>query len=354
MAYDILFFEALGEEKHHLADALEQSKKEGKLPQSLRYYIGTETLQEFLAAHPEESLPAIVSTKTHSLLPESWLHSGGKKNVISRSAGYDHFEHLSSVANITSLREYCVNAVAETAVKLMFCICGNLNQYTANTARFERDKCISFKELTGLKATVFGCGKIGKRIYDMLTGLGLDTRAVDIRAEELDALYGHSVRFISPEEATDSDVVICAMNYTKDPASRLYNQGYFTEEYLSKFPDGLVFVNVTRGEIAPEAPLLKLYRSGKLFGIGLDAFRGEAELAKVLRGQKEAQTADEEAAFAIISGALNRSENFYVQAHQGFNSDKAALCKAVETIHHLENFYARGRDGFDSQLPYYL
>lgn len=354
MAYDILFFEALGEEKHHLAEALEASKKEGKLPQDLCYYIGTETLQEYLSAHPGEVLPHIVSTKTHSKLPENWLNTGCKKNVISRSAGYDHFEHLATTANITSLREYCVNAVAETAVKLMFCICGNLNQYTANTALFERDKCISFKELTGLKATVFGCGKIGKRIYEMVSGLGIDTYAVDIRAEELHQAYQGTVRFITPEEATDSDIIICAMNYTKDPASRLYNRNYFTEEYLSRFPDGLVFVNVTRGEIAPEAPLLKLYNSGKIFGIGLDAFCGEAALAQVLRGQKDAETENEAAAGQIISAAMDRSENFYVQAHQGFNSDKAALCKAVETIHHLENFYARGCDGFDSQLPYYL
>ena len=61
---------------------------------------------------------------------------------------------------------------------------------------------------------------------------------------------------------------------------------------------------------------------------------------------------NEEAAFAIISGALNRTENFYVQAHQGFNSDKAALCKAVETLNHLEAYCATG--AFKSQLPYYL
>lgn len=353
MAYDIMFFEALGEENGHLIEAIEQSKAAGKLPAALTYYIGTETLQEYMAANPEEALPDILSIKTHSKLPETWLHTGSKKSILSRSAGYDHVEHLADVANVTSLRKYCVNAVAETAVKFVFAVCGNLNQYTTNTAVFERNNCISFKELTGLKATVFGVGKIGKRIYEMLAGLGIDTRAVDIRAEELSQEYGGSVRFISKEEATDSDIIVCGMNYTKEPASRFYNANYFTEEYLSRFPDGLVFVNVTRGEIAPEAALLKLYRSGKLFGLGLDAFGGEAGLTAVLRGQKEAETENEKAGLEIIRRALDRSENFYVQPHQGFNSDKAALCKAVETIHHLEAYYRRGCDGFDTQLPYY-
>ncbi len=353
MAYDILFFEALGEENGHLREALEASKAAGKLPASLSYYIGTETLQEFLAANPDAVLPDILSTKTHSKLPEEWLATGKKKAVISRSAGYDHFEHLADVANITCLRNYCVNAVAETAVKFVCTVCGNLNQYTTNTQTFERNNCISFKELTGLKTTVFGVGKIGKRIYDMLTGLGMDTRAVDIRAEELSKEYGGSVRFISKEEAIDSDVIVCGMNYTKNPESRFYNPNYFSEEYLSQFPDGLVFVNVTRGEMAQEKTLLKLYRSGKLFGLGLDAFGGESALTAVLRGQKKAETENEKAGAEIIRCALDRSENFYVQPHQGFNSDKAALCKAVETIHHLEDYYRRGCDGFDTQLPYY-
>lgn len=352
MEYDVLFFEALGEEKHHLAEVLARSQAQGRLPRNLRWYIGTETLQVYTAEHPDARLPDILSTKTHSRLPESWLSSGSKKSVISRSAGYDHFEHLAQRANITSLREYCVNAVAETAVKLMFAVCGNLNQYTHNTAVFERDKCISFKELTGLKAAVFGVGRIGKRIYDMLAGLGMDVRGVDLRAEELNREYGGSVRFVTPEEATDCDIVICAMNYTKDPASRFYNKNYFTRDYLSRFPQGFVFVNVTRGEIAPEAPLLELYRQGKLFGIGLDVFGGEAAVTQVLRGEHTPQTDNEAAAVAIIRSALDRSENFYVQAHQGFNSDKAALCKAEETVRHLEHYYAHGC--FASQLPYYL
>ena len=83
--------------------------------------------------------------------------------------------------------------------------------------------------------TVFGVGKIGKRIYDMVKGLGMDARAVDLRADTLSELYKGSVHFISKEEATDSDVIICAMNYTRDPASRYYNTAYFTEEYLRKF-----------------------------------------------------------------------------------------------------------------------
>jgi D-lactate dehydrogenase len=188
----------------------------------------------------------------------------------------------------------------------------------------------------------------------MVKGLGMDARAVDLRANKLSELYNGSVRFISKEEATDSDVIICAMNYTRDPASRYYNKGYFTESYLRSFPKGVVFVNVTRGEIAPEAPLWKLYKEGHIFGIGVDTFNGEAELTKVLRGQKNAETEHEKASVCMINAALDRSANIYVQPHQGFNSDVAALCKATETVKHLEDYFARGCTDFASQLPYYL
>ena len=53
MKYDILFFEALGEESAHLTEEMESAKARGTIPGDLRYYVGTETLQEYLAANPD-------------------------------------------------------------------------------------------------------------------------------------------------------------------------------------------------------------------------------------------------------------------------------------------------------------
>lgn len=353
MKYDIMFFEALGEENGHIAEELEAAKKRGTIPQDLKFFISTDTLQDYMSLYPETVLPDIISTKTQSRLPEEWINSGKKKSVISRSAGYDHFEALSDRVNVTSLRRYCVNAVAETAAKFMLCICGNLNQYQNNMKSFERNNCVSFKELTGLKATVFGVGKIGRRIYEILEGIGLDTYAVDIRQKELSAEYGNNVRFISKDAAVDSDIIICAMNYTRDPDSRFYNKEYFTEEYLTRFKKGLVFVNVTRGEIANESVLLKLYKSGQIFGIGADTFSCEERTANILRGKKKVQTDAERAQIELIHMSLERSGNIYTQPHQGFNSDRAALDKAKESIKHLEAYFKNDCLHFDSQLPYY-
>jgi len=351
MRYDVLFFEALGEENAHLREELEKAKQAGLLPEDLRFLITTDTLQAYLAAHPETELPKILSTKTHSVLPEEWL-KGEKKSVITRSAGYDHFERYASIANITSLREYCVNAVAETALKFVFCTCGNLNEYTVNAEKFERNSGKSFREITGRRAVVFGCGRIGRRIYELCRGVGLETVAVDLRRRELEKEYGDVV-FAEKDEVFDADVILCAMNYTASPESRFYNAGYFSEDYLSRFGNRPVFINVTRGEIAPEGGIWDLYRKGKLFGLGLDVFGHEAKTVPLLRGEKEPENEDEKAVKEIVQAALGRTENVYVQPHQAFNSDKAALDKAVETVRHLTAYYKNGGAGFDSQLPYY-
>ena len=127
-------------------------------------------------------------------------------------------------------------------------------------------------------------------------------------------------------------------------------------QVISRFTENIAqtFVNVTRGEIAPEGELLKVWENGNLFGIGLDVFSGEAGLTKVLRGEKEPETENEKAGAFFIRSAIDRTANIYVQPHQAFNSDVAALCKAEETIRHLEAYYRNGQKCFDSQLPYYL
>lgn len=353
LRFTIMHFEALGPEAKHLEEETLRAKREGALPDDHTYLITPSNLQDFLREHPGTVLPDIITTKTHSVLPEDYLR-GSKKSIVTRSAGYDHFEHLADKANVASLREYCVNAVAQTAMKFLYAAAGELNHYANNTATFERKDSRAFMELTKERIlTVFGVGKIGKRIYELAEANGLTVQGVDLRQEELQALYGGTVRFVPKEEALrSSHIMINAMNLTKNRASRFYNVGYFSIDYLSGAKNGLIFINVTRGEIAPEHVLLELYLSGKIAGLGLDVFTNEAEFAKVLLGEGT-ENRDLLAARALVQKALERSGNIYVQPHQGFNSDIAAKAKAVEAIKHVIAWHRNKKERFDEQLPYY-
>lgn len=351
--YDIMHFEALGPEAQHLEEETKKAIEQKQLPSGHTYFITPNNLQEFLKENPGHSLPEIITTKTHSTLPNDYLE-GQKKSIITRSAGYDHFDHLAEKANIASLREYCVNAVAQTAMKFLYAAAGELNHYTKNIETFERKNSNAFTELDRQRIlTVYGVGKIGRKIYELAEAIGLTVQGVDIRQDELNEAYKGSVRFVTKEDAVvSSDIMVNAMNLTKNMDSRFFNVGYFSREYLSRAKDGIIFINVTRGEIAPESVLLELYQTGKIAGLGLDVFTNESEFAKVLLGDSSRKT-EFLAAQTLVNMSLERSGNIYVQPHQGFNSDIAAKTKAVEAIKHVIAWYKNKGKCFDEQLPYY-
>ena len=352
--YDVIHFEALGAEARYLEKETDRAIRAKALPQTHTCLIIPETVQAFEEAWPGAVLPEIITTKTHSVLSAGYL-SGTRKSIITRSAGYDHFEHLSKTANIASLREYCVNAVAQTAMKLLFAAAGRLNDYTRLTATFDRRAAPAFIELGRHRTlTVFGVGKIGKRIYELAVANGLTVQGVDLREEELSVLYeADGVRFVSKAAALrTSDVIVNAMNLTRNRKSRFFNVGYFKRDDLARAKKGLIFINVTRGEIAPESVLLESCQSGRIAGIGLDVFSREADVAERLNGA-QVEGADLEAAQTLVNLSLQRSGNIYVQPHQGFHSDVAVRAKAVESIRHLSSWYANNGQRFNEQLPYY-
>lgn len=351
--YDIIHFEALGPEASHLEEEIIKAIEQNEIPPKHNYLITPDNVQVFLKQNPDIVLPDIITTKTHSVIPDNYMN-GKKKSIITRSAGYDHFEHLSEKVNIASLREYCVNAVAQTAMKFLYAVAGKLNHYTKNTETFERKNSEAFIELDKHRVlSVFGVGKIGKRVYELAEANGLTVLGVDIRHDELDRLYRGTVRFVTKEEAiASSDIIVNAMNLTKNRQSRFYNVGYFSSEHLSKAKDGLMFINITRGEIAPESILLQLYNSGKISGICLDVFTNESEFTRLLAGEVVSGQ-DVKAAKSLVEMALERTGNIYVQPHQGFNSDVAAKTKAIEAIKHVKAWYKNDGKYFDEQLPYY-
>ncbi len=200
MKYDVIHFEALGSEAVHLKDEMNRAIKDKKLPDNFNYLVVTENLQTFLQKNRNIKLPDLITTKTHSVLPKYYL-AEKKRSVITRSAGYDHFEHLQSIINLASLREYCIEAVSQTAIKLLYATAGRLNEYARKTEIFERNEISSFLQLgKHVMATVFGVGKIGLGIYKLLVANNLSVQAVDIREKELRERLSFIEKISSSEE----------------------------------------------------------------------------------------------------------------------------------------------------------
>ena len=348
----MIHFEALGAEARQLERETRRAVRCGDLPPGHVCLIVPESVQAFLLAHPGTVRPPLITIKTHSEIPAAHLRCGGR-GIVTRSAGYDHVEHLAKHAAITSLREYCVNAVAQTAIKFLYAAAGKLNHYAALTASFDRRSATAFSELgKHLTLTVFGVGKIGGRIAELAAANGLTVQGVDLRQAERAAHFGNTVRFVSKETALrSSHIIVNAMNLTRSRRSRFFNVGYFSRESLQQTRKGLIFINVTRGEIAPESVLLERYQSGQIAGLGLDVFTREAEFATLFTGG-DVLGEDLTAARTLVDMALNRTGNVYVQPHQAFHSDLAVKAKAAETIKHLASWYRNNCTRFDDQLPY--
>ena len=240
-------------------------------------------------------------------------------------------------------------------MKFVYCIAGSANDYSQKCLRFDRKSCEAFTQLgPHLTLTVYGVGRIGKRVYELAQSNGLNVQGVDIRAHQLSQIYRRfSAISVSREDAIRlSHFIVNAMNLTKDASSPRFNVGYFSKAYLALSPHPLAFINVTRGEIAPENGLLELLSTGAIMGLGLDVFSHESKLVQALEGERILDF-DILASIQLIARAQLRTANVYVQPHQAFNSDVAAKTKADEAMVHVVSWFRNGAEKFDDELPYY-
>jgi lactate dehydrogenase-like 2-hydroxyacid dehydrogenase len=55
-------------------------------------------------------------------------------------------------------------------------------------------------------------------------------------------------------------------------------ENLINEDTIKKFPDGVVIANAARGEIIDDEAMIKAIKSGKVFALGLDVYRGEPKI----------------------------------------------------------------------------
>jgi D-lactate dehydrogenase len=313
---DIFFYEAFDEETRAL-------KKH--LPPGLEAGFTRETIQEYASDQPPADF---ISIRTQSVLPCAWAEK--LSAILSRSTGYNHLQRYVEECHFRRpcgyLPLYCHRAVAEQAILLAMALMRNLPAQIAHFYEFNRDG------ITGLECkkktmVVVGVGNIGYEVVRIARGLGMHVLGVDIVEKHPD------VRYVTIENALPlADVIVSAMNLTSD------NEGYFNYERFKKTKRGLIFVNVSRGEISPSLHLLRLMREGRLGGIGLDVFCNESELAVNLRA---ASVSNDEEVQATLE--LSRHSNVILTPHNAFNTQEAVDRKARHSVRQVLDFLEHGR-----------
>lgn len=311
----VFFYEAFEEEAERLRHYL---------PDDIEAGFTSQTIQEYGAETP----PApIISVRTQSDIPIVWGDT--LEAILTRSTGYDHIRRYREACGREvpggCLPLYCHRAVAEQAMLMWMALLRKLRKQTGQFRTFYRDG-ITGGEAQGKTLVVVGVGNIGHEVARIGRGLDMKVIGVDIDPRHEDITYE------SIEEAiVQANIIACCMNLTPE------NRGYFTEELLMKAPRGMIFVNVSRGELSPCRELLPLIESGHLAGMALDVYDEESRLAGILRDGKNEVSPETEATLKLAE-----MENVIFTPHNAFNTVEAVDRKSSQSIEQLIHLREHG------------
>ncbi|CAN5517558.1 D-2-hydroxyacid dehydrogenase [soil metagenome] len=128
-------------------------------------------------------------------------------------------------------------------------------------------------ELEGKTLAIVGAGKIGRRVARIARAFGMTTHATvrtatPERAGELgvDQVYapGHHHEMLG-----QADAVVLCVPHTPD------TEDMIDAEAIAAMKDGVMLVNIARGQVVDEDALLAALQSGKIGFAALDVFRTE-------------------------------------------------------------------------------
>ena len=317
----IVFYEVFDEEEREL-------KKH--IPQKWDVYFEKDTIQE--CGHAV--LPAsLISIRTQSKIPSDWIRQG-LRGVLTRSTGYDHLISLrkqTKTVAIGYLPSYCSRAVAEQAVVMMLSLWRKLPAQMQSFSNFCRDG-LTGEEFFGKKVLVVGVGRIGTECVKIASSMGMTVKGVDIDRREKDVVYTGLTAGIRW-----ADAIICAVPLT-DRTRRMFDQSLF-----KKMKKGMLFLNISRGEIAPLEDIRKALDDGFLSGAGLDVFDREALLAEGLRKGKRFKE-------QRIVEKMKTDYNVILTPHNAFNTRQAVERKSALSVKNIEMFFKTG--AFVDEAPF--
>ena len=312
---DVHFYEAFEEE----AEALRRL-----LPSHITADYTDLTIQEAGHAEPPAKL---ISIRTQSQIPLGW--AGSLAGILSRSTGYDHLTAYAAATGaeigLGYLPLYCHRAVAEQAMLLWMACLRRLPRQIGQFHRFHRDG-ITGLECQGRTLAVVGVGHICGEVCRIGRALGMRVLGVDRDQKHEDVVY------LDPSDALpQADVVVCAMDLNES------SRDYFDAARLSQFRPGAVFVNVSRGELSPSAPLLEALKAGRLGAVALDVYNHEAALAVALRSGEPSADAEVRAALELAA-----RDDAICTPHNAFNTLEAVERKSEHSVQQIAAFLDGG------------
>lgn len=159
--------------------------------------------------------------------------------------------------------------MAEFAVAGVLDLYKHLNLFYESQMAHEWNKDRELKELSGNVISIIGCGSVGYECAKRFKVFDTKIISVDI-FNHCNKVYDEFCHISSIESAVNkSDIVILTLPLTDK------TKGMFNKELLSKFKDGAILVNISRGAVVDENALIDALETNKLGGAVLDVFENE-------------------------------------------------------------------------------
>lgn len=161
-----------------------------------------------------------------------------------------------------------VQPVAELTLAMMFDLVKHLTRHTKLLQAGQWEK-IPGNLLANMDIGILGLGRIGKRVAECLSLLGVNVYAYDIEPDHT-WLKEHNVKLVSLEELLKvSDILSIHIATRKD------NPFQLGANEFKRMKEGAFLVNVSRGDLVDEAELFKNLNNGRLSGAALDVYQQE-------------------------------------------------------------------------------
>ena len=194
--------------------------------------------------------------------------------VLCTSIGVDYVnmkEMTEAGVPVANNPDFCIEAVAEYAIGLMFAVTRKIPKAVNGVAadNWAVRRTTGGIELRGKVFGLLGFGRIGRETARMALGLGMKVIAYDAYMNT-DAAAAMGVTAVTLEELyRQADVISIHAPLTEE------TRGLIDRHALEKMKEGVYLINVARGGIVVEEDLLEAVEAGKLGGVALDVLEQE-------------------------------------------------------------------------------
>ena len=166
------------------------------------------------------------------------------------------------------------------------------------------------KQLTGKKLGILGMGRIGRAVAKRAKGFDMKIHYHNGNRLKPELEDGAKYHYDINDLFKNSEFLSINCPGSKD------TENLINEQTIENFPDGVVIANAARGEIIDDEAMIKAMKSGKVFALGLDVYRGEPS----------------------INTKYLELQNLFLLPHLGSATSRTRIAMGNRAIDNLDNF----------------